>query len=220
MKASNGLVHAMDHVLVPSFLKNNLVQVAVANSNFKALVTAISAVDKLVAVLKGGSFTIFAPTKAAFAKLGKATINTVLMPPENLTNTLSSMGFDSMVAVAKRLVLLPPFLLVIQLPYSFPLDATFAKLGDISSLSVKTLEEILLYHVVSGRVLSKDLKEGAVLSVQGGNLQVDIAVGTLSASGEKPKIICLNNDAKVICTDKIATNGIIHTIDTVLVLSK
>ena len=176
--------------------------------------------DGFVAFLKGGPFTIFAPTKAAFAKFGKATINTVLMPSENLANTLSSMGFDSLVAAAKRLALLPPVLLVIQIPYSFPLGATFAKLGDISSLSVKTVEEILLYHVVSGKVLSKDLKVDAVLSVQGGNVQVDIAVGTLSASGEKPKIICLNKDAKVICTDKIATNGIIHTIDTVLVLPK
>ena len=81
VKASNGLVHAIDKVLVPSFLKHDLVQVAVANSNFKTLVAAVSAVNGLVDVLKGGPFTIFAPTDTAFAKLGKATLNTLLADP-------------------------------------------------------------------------------------------------------------------------------------------
>lgn len=140
------------------------------------------------------------------------------MPPDNLANTLSSMGFDSLVAAAKKAGLVATLSTGGPFTIFAPTDAAFAKLGDISSLSVNALKEILLYHVVSGRVLSKDLKNGAVPSVEGSNIQVCISSGATTASGEKSTIVRLNKGAKVIRTDTIATNGIIHTIDTVLVL--
>jgi transforming growth factor-beta-induced protein len=88
LRASNGAVHAIDKVLVPSFLTNDLVDVAVSSANFKTLVAAVVAVDGLAEVLKGGTFTIFAPDDAAFAKLGTATINGLLADPNRLAEIL------------------------------------------------------------------------------------------------------------------------------------
>ena len=60
--------------------KNTLVDVASANGSFKTLVAALKAAE-LVETLQGdGPFTVFAPTDAAFAKLPKGTVETLLKP--------------------------------------------------------------------------------------------------------------------------------------------
>ena len=58
----------------------NLVEVAVAAGQFKTLAAALQAAG-LAEVLQGdGPFTVFAPTDAAFAKLPKGTVETLLKP--------------------------------------------------------------------------------------------------------------------------------------------
>jgi uncharacterized surface protein with fasciclin (FAS1) repeats len=58
----------------------DIVDTAVAAGSFKTLVTAVKAAG-LVDTLKGkGPFTVFAPTDAAFAKLPKATLASLLKP--------------------------------------------------------------------------------------------------------------------------------------------
>jgi len=58
----------------------DVVDTAVSAGSFKTLVAAVKAAD-LVETLKGkGPFTVFAPTDAAFAKLPKGTIATLLKP--------------------------------------------------------------------------------------------------------------------------------------------
>ena len=66
------------------------------------------------------------------------------------------------------------------------------------------LAQSLTYHVVSGKVLSSDVKDGAVASVEGSEL-------TFSTTGG-----VMVNDAKVITPDVQASNGVIHVIDKVL----
>ncbi len=65
--ARNGVVHAIDKVLLPA--NKTLVQTAQALPDFSILVEAVVAAG-LVDTLNGtGPFTVFAPTNAAFAKL-------------------------------------------------------------------------------------------------------------------------------------------------------
>jgi transforming growth factor-beta-induced protein len=72
--ATNGIIHALDTVLLPP----DIVQTAIDDGRFKILVTALTAAD-LVAPLKGtGPFTVFAPTDDAFAKLPRGTITDLL----------------------------------------------------------------------------------------------------------------------------------------------
>lgn len=64
--ASNGVIHAVDKVLVPPGVLN-IVQMAQVNPAFSSLVTAVVAAN-LQGTLSGtGPFTVFAPTNTAFA---------------------------------------------------------------------------------------------------------------------------------------------------------
>jgi uncharacterized surface protein with fasciclin (FAS1) repeats len=67
------------------------------------------------------------------------------------------------------------------------------------------LTQILTYHVVSGQVLAADVVAGDVPTVQGTNITITTDGGV--------KIF----DANVVQTDVMATNGVIHVIDQVLV---
>lgn len=65
LQATNGVVHVIDKVILPT--DKNIVQVAQGNPNFSILVEAVVAAD-LAGTLSGtGPFTVFAPTDAAFA---------------------------------------------------------------------------------------------------------------------------------------------------------
>jgi uncharacterized surface protein with fasciclin (FAS1) repeats len=90
-----------------------------------------------------------------------------------------------------------------------PSDEAFKKLphGALDSLlKDKTkLKAVLTYHVTSGHLLAKDLKSGDVKSVEGTPLHVTVA-------GTKVQV----NDAHVTKADIVASNGVIHVIDSVM----
>jgi uncharacterized surface protein with fasciclin (FAS1) repeats len=96
-------------------------------------------------------------------------------------------------------------------PYTVfaPTDAAFAKIpaDQLNALlaNKEQLVKVLTYHVVPGAVMAKDVKTGAVETVEGQALMIDV-----SSAGVKV------NDANVIKTDIVATNGVIHVIDTVV----
>jgi uncharacterized surface protein with fasciclin (FAS1) repeats len=94
-----------------------------------------------------------------------------------------------------------------------PTDEAFAKLpaGTLEMLlkpeNKEKLKAILLYHVVSGKVAAKDvvkLNGQDVKTLQGGTVKID------TTSGVKV------NASTVVKADVMASNGIIHVIDTVL----
>ncbi|UUO09238.1 fasciclin domain-containing protein [Blastopirellula sp. J2-11] len=68
--------------------KMDIVDTAVSAGDFKTLVAAVQAAG-LVDALKGdGPFTVFAPTDAAFAKLPKGTVESLLKDKEKLAKIL------------------------------------------------------------------------------------------------------------------------------------
>jgi len=83
--ATNGVVHIIDAVLMPSDApkptpSKSIVELAVATQDLSTLVTALKAAD-LVGTLSGkGPFTVFAPTNTAFAALPPGTLNNLLKP--------------------------------------------------------------------------------------------------------------------------------------------
>jgi uncharacterized surface protein with fasciclin (FAS1) repeats len=93
-----------------------------------------------------------------------------------------------------------------------PTDAAFAKLpkGTVEDLlkpeNKAKLAAILTYHVLPSKVLAADIAGKAMnaKTVQGSEIAVDAKSGV--------KI----NDATVVTADVMATNGVIHVIDTVL----
>ena len=89
-----------------------------------------------------------------------------------------------------------------------PTDEAFAKVpkADLDALlkDKVRLTSVLTYHVVSGNVMSKDIKPGKVKTVQGSELMVATTGGvTVDA-------------AKVTSADIQADNGVIHVVDSVL----
>ncbi len=91
-----------------------------------------------------------------------------------------------------------------------PTDEAFAKLpaGTLESLLADKdkLTAVLTYHVVPGKVTSQDvMKLSSAKTVQGSELSIDTSSGVMV------------DNAKVIKADVMASNGVIHVIDTVLI---
>ena len=92
-----------------------------------------------------------------------------------------------------------------------PTDEAFDKLpaGMLGKLMLpenkEKLRALLLYHVVPGKVLAADLKDGEVTTMNGEKVKVDV-------DDDKIEI----NDAKVFSTDVAATNGVMHSIGNVM----
>ncbi|MCA8954133.1 MAG: fasciclin domain-containing protein, partial [Planctomycetes bacterium] len=87
--ASNGVIHVIDSVMIPG---PNLVEVAQKAGSFGTLLAAAKAAGLAETLADGGPFTVFAPTDAAFDKLGKDTI-TDLLKPENKAKLAAILKF-------------------------------------------------------------------------------------------------------------------------------
>ena len=83
VEASNGVIHAIDTVLLPATeaepSEKNIVEVATDDGRFNTLVAAVDAAG-LVDFLSGeGPFTVLAPTDDAFAALPEGTVDMLVM---------------------------------------------------------------------------------------------------------------------------------------------
>ena len=91
-----------------------------------------------------------------------------------------------------------------------PTDEAFAALpaGVLDALLLPEnkalLAKILTYHVVSGMVMAADVADGDVATVEGSKIKLS-TMGGVSVNG-----------AKVIAADVMASNGVIHAIDAVI----
>jgi uncharacterized surface protein with fasciclin (FAS1) repeats len=78
IKASNGVIHVIDTVILPS--SENIVATAVEAGSFNTLAAALQAAGLVEALQGEGPFTVFAPTDEAFAALPEGTVETLLQP--------------------------------------------------------------------------------------------------------------------------------------------
>lgn len=90
-----------------------------------------------------------------------------------------------------------------------PTDEAFAKIPkdqlDALLKDKEKLRAVLTYHVVSGKVMAKDVKPGMVPTVQGQSLTIAVTGGNVMV-----------DKAKVVKTDVVTSNGVIHAIDSVV----
>jgi uncharacterized surface protein with fasciclin (FAS1) repeats len=90
-----------------------------------------------------------------------------------------------------------------------PTDEAFAKIpsDQLEALLAdkEALTKVLTYHVVPGKVMAADVaKANGAKTVQGGTISIDTSEGVRV------------DGANVIKTDIMASNGVIHVIDTVI----
>ena len=99
-----------------------------------------------------------------------------------------------------------------------PTDAAFAALlGELGVTKAQLLADkdlltaVLTYHVVPGRVLKAQVPVGvAIPTLQGGSFTVDNALQITDGRDRR---------AAIVATDVLATNGVIHVIDNVILPS-
>ena len=143
---------------MPEPTAKSITQIASADPQFSILVQALTKADLANTLNSAGTFTVFAPTNAAFNEL-------------------------------------------------------FAKLKvtGIDQLSAEALKPILLYHVLGSKAVSTGLSSGYVstLSPAAGNRYVSLKVDVTGS-------VKLNNASTVTKADVMASNGVIHVINQVL----
>ena len=164
LRATNGIIHPIDKVLLPP--TKDITSEVLGNANFSLLRAALAREGTLGNVLKEGRYTLLAPNNAAFQAIGLGTE------------------------------------------------------AAINSFDINTLRSILKYHVVErGRVFfSPDLANQTVktaLVVKQGDEDVVRTVTTLTTGGAKVTD-GRGNTASFTAVDLLTTNGVIHTIDKVL----
>ncbi len=147
-------------------------------------------------------------------------IDTVLLPPAkqaDIVDTAVADGrFTTLVAAVQAAGLVDT--LKGEGPFTVfaPTDDAFAKLpaGTLEDLlkpeNLETLKNILLYHVVAGKVMASD-----VVTLDGKTADTALADNPLNISVKDGKVF-LNDNVEVIITDVETANGVIHVIDTVL----
>ena len=143
----------------------NIVENAVNSKDHTTLVAAVKAAGLVETLQSAGPFTVFAPTNAAFNKLPKGTVETLVMPENK-----------------------------------------------------ETLTKILTYHVVPGKISSKELMK--MIKKGGGKYMAKTVEGeelTFMMKGNNVMIMdAKGGSSKVTIADVNQSNGVIHVIDTVL----
>ncbi len=191
-------------------------------------VEAAQVTDGMTATMLNGDDATFTVTNGV-VMVGDATVTTadvmasngiihvidkVLMPPADLVDiptVAQSTGIhDSLVAAVIQAELLSTLQGDGPFTVFAPTDDAFTAAGvDLAALDNEegkaALTDILLYHVVSGAVPSSAVTDGMVAAaVNGDDLTFTVGEGVMV------------NDANVILADVMASNGIIHVIDKVL----
>ena len=132
---------------------------------------------------------------------------------KTIVETAVSAGkFNTLVAAAKAAGLVEALSAKGPLTVFAPTDEAFEKLpkGTVESLlrpeNKEKLAAILKYHVVSGSYpAAKVLQNDSLKTLQGSEL-------TIKQTGQGVMV----NQAKVVATDVMASNGVIHIIDAVM----
>lgn len=131
---------------------------------------------------------------------------------KNIVETAVAAKFNTLVAAVKAGGLVET--LSGEGPFTVfaPTDEAFEKLpeGTLESLlkpeNKDQLVAILKYHVVSGKVPAKTVVTLDSAETLGGKVSIEVKDGT----------VMLNDKTKVVKTDVMTSNGIIHVIDSVL----
>jgi len=130
----------------------NIVETAVAAGQFNTLASLLTKTGLADTLATGGTFTVFAPTDEAFAKVPKATLDALAENPAQL-------------------------------------------------------KSVLLYHAVPGRLTAADVvKLSSAKTLEGRSLAIKVVDGAVFV-----------DQAKVTTPDVMASNGVIHVIDSVLI---
>ena len=179
----------------------------------------------LVAMFSVGATTTVSAqtkTKAKVVMVGGA----AMYPTKNIIeNAVNSKDHTTLVAAVKAAGLVETLQSAGPFTVFAPTNEAFNKLpaGTVETLvkpeNKATLTKILTYHVVAGRMTSKDLMK-AIKGGKGTATLKTVSGGTLTAMMKGPKTIELKDEkggvSTVTIADVMQSNGVIHVVNTVL----
>jgi len=201
VETSNGVIHVIDTVLLPPSIVAAAAEAAATEA--PAAEAAATEAPAAEAAATEAPAAEAAATPAPAAEEASAA---------DIVDTAVAAGsFNTLVAAVQAAGLVDA--LKGEGPFTVfaPTDDAFAKLpqATIDALLADPtgdLTQILLYHVVPGKVMAADLSDGlTATTLQGGDV-----VFTLGEGGAKV------NDANIVATDIETSNGVIHVIDSVI----
>lgn len=177
------------------------------------VMAAFAVVVCATSVVRGDECPVAAAAKAKAASQAHVTLVAHQAETKDIVDTAVGAGsFKTLVAAVTAAGLVDTLKGKGPFTVFAPTDEAFAKLpkGTVESLlkpeSKAKLVEILTYHVVPGKVLSADVvKLTEAATVQGSKVKVKVDGGTVMIDG-----------AKVVKTDILTSNGVIHVIDAVI----
>jgi transforming growth factor-beta-induced protein len=133
-------------------------------------------------------------------------------PTQNIVEIAQANGFTSLAAALTKAGLVDDLQGNENFTVFAPTNEAFSNLltaigqTSIDNVPASVLEQVLLYHVVPGKVFSTDIASGDVATLEGTNISLSTSSG-----------ITVNGVSVINPFDVEATNGVIHTIDEVLV---
>jgi uncharacterized surface protein with fasciclin (FAS1) repeats len=142
--------------------------------------------------------------------VGGTASNTNIAPTKNIVDTVIAAGHFTTFAGAINAAGLTAELGA-KGPFTVfaPTDEAFRKLpaGAYDNLvkDAGKLKAVLNYHVVSGYFMARDLKSGELATAQGTSLTAVVSSSDVRVNG-----------ARVTKADIVATNGIVHAMDAVI----
>jgi uncharacterized surface protein with fasciclin (FAS1) repeats len=153
----------------------------------------------------------FSKFVAALAIAAATVANVSFAADKNIVDTAISAGsFNTLVTAIQKAGLVETLKGKGPFTVFAPTDAAFAKIPkaqlDALLADKAMLTKVLTYHVVAGKVMAADVKAGSVKSVEGENLTITTDNGGVQV-----------DKANVVKTDIIASNGVIHVIDSVMI---
>jgi transforming growth factor-beta-induced protein len=153
-------------------------------------------------MLKNALLNIFLLVAATAATTGRPSIVEAAVATPSLSTLVSVLTMREYSGILAALSGRGPFTVFA------PTNEAFARAG-INVNDVAAVTEVLKYHVISGAITSSVLSSSqSVTTLQGEKVLV-----TKTSSGR----VFVNNDALVVTADVIASNGVVHLIDEVLI---
>lgn len=148
---------------------------------------------------------------------------TLIPPTDNIAEIATEAGFTQLVAaVAKFEDLLAAVQsedseLTVFAPTDDAFEALYAAqdVEDLDALVTKlgaaNVKKVLLHHLVGAKVFSSDLVSGDVETLNGDNININLSTLSVTSSGDT------SSDLVAESLNILATNGVIHVIDAVLI---
>jgi transforming growth factor-beta-induced protein len=140
-------------------------------------------------------------------------IDAVILPPQDIVDTAIEAGsFSTLIAAVQAAGLEEALRGEGPFTVFAPTDAAFAALpaGTVESLLEDpqgALKDILLYHVLSGKVMAADVTDG---------LEAETLLGKPVSFALHSGGVVTINGARIVATDIRTSNGVIHVIDAVI----